>query len=494
MAVPRKFIVAFVFLFCVVSVLAAGSVDSKEFNVTIYGAVGDGKMICTTPIQKAIDACHGNGGGSVVVPAGEYRTGTLILKDHVNLVLQAGCIIVGTGAYQDFPLVHPSYRSYHDRNGYAALMYAENARDISITGLGVIDGHNKVWNHHPWLTAGTDDDGRPRNILFVSCSKIRIEGITLRNAVMWNQHYLNCKDVVVDGITVYSHGRANNDGIDIDGCRRFVIKNSVMDSDDDCLTLKSSGTASCDNILASNCVFSSYCNAIKTGTESTGGFRNVTITHCQVKPSADKTPVNQVSFRRGVYGISAITLACVDGGTCKNINISDINIEGSQSAIFIRLGKRNRPYTAGARVTKDGVMHDIKLSNIFIRGSGDLGCYVLGLPNNPIRNLSFSNVVIESLGGLRDGQFPTALKENPTTYPDAAVWGMSPAYGFFFSHAKNVAIKDLKLATVDPDARPPFDLVDVKDISMKKISAARAVCRCSICHKRERQRLRNRYA
>ena len=88
----------------------------------------------------------------------------------------------------------------------------------------------------------------------------------------------------------------------------FVIKNSVMDSDDDCLTLKSTGLAPCENIFVSNCVFSSQCNAIKTGTESTGGFRNVTITHCQVKPSADKTPVNSVSFRRDVDKVSPRSL------------------------------------------------------------------------------------------------------------------------------------------------------------------------------------------
>jgi polygalacturonase len=447
----------------------------KDFLVTGpgFGALGDGKNLCTAAIQKAIEACHTDGGGRVIVPKGCFRTGTIFLKDGVELHLEKGASLQGSGDYRDFPLLHPEFRSRHDKRGYAALVYAEKASGIAISGLGVIDGNNKTWIFHPGLSDDSDEDGRPRNILFASCSRIRIEGITLLNPMMWNQHYLNCEDVLIDGITVYSHGRPNADGIDIDGCRRFVMKNSVMDSDDDGLTLKSTGPAACEDVFVTNCVFSSHCNAIKTGTESTGGFRNVSITHCVVKPSADESPVFKESRRHGVDGITAITLGCVDGGIFENIQISDITIEGTQSAIFIRLGKRNRPYMEGALVTRDSVMRNIQISNITAKGTGDVGCFILGLPGNPIQNLTLSNVAIASLGGIAGDALPPEVEEKLGAYPQPTSWGISSAYGFFIRHAENVTIDGMKLSTTTPDARPPLHLVDVKTISIKKSSATR---------------------
>lgn len=93
---------------------------------------------------------------------------------------------------------------------------------------------------------GGDRNGRPRNILFISCKDVHVEGITMRNSALWNQHYLNCEDVTIDHIKVYNHSNGNNDGIDIDGCRRFILSNSIIDSDDDGIVLKSTGTAPCE--------------------------------------------------------------------------------------------------------------------------------------------------------------------------------------------------------------------------------------------------------
>ncbi len=436
-----------------------------------FGAVGDGNTLCTKALQKAVDACVAGGGGRVIIPSGRYRTGTIVLKDGVELRLEKDAVLLGSGDYRDFPLLHPEYRSRHDKKGYSALIYAEKASGIAVTGAGTIDGNNQTWTFHPGLSDDSDEDGRPRNILLVSCSRVRIEGVTLLNPVMWNQHYLNCEDVLIDGIKVYSHGRPNADGIDIDGCRRVVMKNSVMDSDDDGLTLKSTGAAACEDVFVTNCVFSSHCNAIKTGTESNGGFRNIAISHCVVKPSADDSPVFKESRRNDIDGITAITLGCVDGGVMENVQISDITIEGTQSAIFIRLGKRNRPYMEGVPVTRDSVMRNIQIANITAKGTGDVGCFILGLPGNPIRNLTLSNVAIGSMGGFAADAVPSDVEEKPAAYPQPTSWGISPAYGFFIRHAENVTIDGVRLTTAKPDARPPFQLVDVKTVSIKRSSA-----------------------
>jgi polygalacturonase len=145
------------------------------------------------------------------------------------------------------------------------LIFANEVSNIVITGFGTIDGNGAQQKPHPNALKG-DLDGRPRNILFISCKNIRVEGIRMVNAGIWNQHYLNCEDVIVDRINVYNHANRNNDGIDIDGCRRFTLSNSTFDTDDDAIVLKSTGPAGCENIVITNCIVSSFCNAIKAGT------------------------------------------------------------------------------------------------------------------------------------------------------------------------------------------------------------------------------------
>ena len=148
----------------------------------------------------------------------------------------------------------------------------------------------------------------------MSCKYIRVEGIRLTNSPVWMQHYLNCEDVIVDKIEVYNHSNYNNDGIDIDGCRRFVLSNSIFDTDDDGITLKSTGMAPCEDVAITNCIVSSWCNAIKAGTESTGGFRNITISNCIIKPSRSKEKPIFNDYPSGITGITVGIVTC----SCRN--------------------------------------------------------------------------------------------------------------------------------------------------------------------------------
>lgn len=197
-----------------------------------------------------------------------------------------------------------------DAGGWVSLIYAVDAKNISITGKGTIDGKGKGRKGRI-SGLGGDRNGRPRNILFISCKDVHVEGITMRNSALWNQHYLNCEDVTIDHIKVYNHSNGNNDGIDIDGCRRFILSNSIIDSDDDGIVLKSTGTAPCENVIISNCIVSSFANAIKCGTESTGGFKNISISDCIVKPSRHS---GERILKSTPSGITAISLEIVDGG------------------------------------------------------------------------------------------------------------------------------------------------------------------------------------
>jgi polygalacturonase len=442
------------------------------FNIVDYGAVGDGSHLCTTAIQQAIDACHQAGGGRVLVPQGRFLSGGLVMKSHVGLHLSAGSVLLGSAKHDDYPTFQPACRSHQDINGFHALIYAEKAEGFSITGEGTIDGQGKLQKPRPDRQFKSDRDGRngrPRNLLFVSCRGIRVEGIMMRNAGIWNQHYLDCDDVIVDRIQVYNHANLNNDGIDIDGCRRFVLSNSILDSDDDGIVIKSTGSAPAEYITIANCIVSSHCNAIKTGTESTGGFRHITISNCVVKPSASgETILGQKN------GITGITIGCVDGGVCENINVNNVVIEGTKVPLFIRLGARNRPHVEGAVVKQDSVMRNISISNVTASGSGDWGCAILGMPGNPIRNLRLSNITLELSGGGSTSDREIRIAENPQAYPEPTSWGKLPAYGMYLRHAADVQMDAIILQTAKPDARSAFHFENIERLDVGRVIAGDA--------------------
>lgn len=443
----------------------------RAYNITTYGAKPGGQDLCTDKIQKAVDTCSREGGGRVVIPEGVWLTGTLVLKDNVELHLASGATVQGSTNHVDYPTFHPGYRSHKDINGFNALIYAEKAANIALTGNGVIDGRGSDQRPRDGTQFCGDTDGRPRNILLISCKNVRVDGISMKNSGVWNQHYLNCEDLLIENIRVYNHANRNNDGIDIDGCRRVVFRNSVIDSDDDGICLKSTGPAACEYVTISNCTASSHCNAIKTGTESTGGFKHVQISDIVVKPCA---PEGKVVYGRA-EGITGITVGCVDGGICEDITIRDITIEGTLSPIFVRLGKRNRPHTPGAEVTADSTMSNIVISNVTATGCGDWGCAILGLPGNPIQNLQLRDITLSFAGGGTEEDSKREIKEGLTSYPQPTAWGKLPAYGLFIRNVNAISLKNISMKTVQEDARPPVWLENIEGavLSDAKANGAR---------------------
>ena len=438
--------------------------SEPEINIATCGATQGGQTLCTKIIQQAVDTCSSKGGGRVIIPAGTWLSGTIVMKDNVELHLAEGATLLGSTKHADYPTFNPEYRSHKDINGLHALIYAEKAENIAITGSGTIDGQGKKQKPREGKQFKSDRDGRPRNILFISCKNILIQGITMKNSGVWNQHYLNCEDLLVEDIEVYNHSNRNNDGIDIDGCRRFILRNSIIDSDDDAICLKSTGAAACEYITVSNCISSSHCNAIKTGTESTGGFKHVNITDITVKPCADsKVVYGQAS------GITAITVGCVDGGICEDINISDIRIQGTSVPIFVRLGKRNRAHTPGAEVKKDSIMKDITISNVTASDCGDWGCAILGLPGNPIKNLTLENIQITFAGGGSEEDSKRQIKEGLKSYPQPTSWGKLPVYGFFFRNAHGINMKNIDIKVAKKDVRSPIWMENVNGATLSNV-------------------------
>lgn len=475
MSVQKIFILTFLYVFFSFTAFSSPSLkgDKKSTNnvqsfiISDYGAVGDGTTLCTEAINKAVLDCNKHGGGQVYFPPGKYLSGTIVLKDNVELFLERGSALLASSRHQDFPrMPQPKYRSQKDPGGWFSLIYADEASNIGIRGFGTISGQGELQKPRPHLLGG-DRDGRPRSILFISCNKIRIEGVTMIHSGIWNQHYLNCEDVIIDKIEVYNHANRNNDAIDIDGCRRVIFTNSIVDSDDDGITLKSTGAAACEDIVISNCIVSSWCNAIKAGTESTGGFKNITISNCVVKKSrSEQKPI----FNDYPSGISGISLEIVDGGTMEGVTISNVTIDGTKCPLYIRLGNRARKHTKDGPTPKVGTMKNISISNLVCYNSGNYSNSITAIPGYYIENVSLSNIQFFNEGGLKAGEYLPDLervKEDERGYPQPTVWEELPSSALFIRHVKNIMIQGLLIGSDATDPRVPIIANDVEGLSIK---------------------------
>ena len=443
---------------------------AQQFNILDYGAVkNDTGRLSTVAINKAVEACFLSGGGTVFIPAGIYKSGTIVLKDNVGLYLDNGAVLYASTDHRDFPRQRqPRYQSQKDPGGWFALIYAEGAVHIGISGKGTIDGQGALQYPQKDLLGG-DLDGRPRNILFISCRNVSVDGITLLNSGMWNQHYLDCEDVLIHDIRVYNHSNKNNDGIDIDGCRRLVLSSSIIDSDDDGIVLKSTGPAGCEDISISDCIVSSYTNAIKCGTESTGGFKNILISNCVVKPTRSAA---ESKFGLPRTGITGISLEIVDGGIMDGVNVNNIVMEGTQCPIYVRLGNRARKYKKDAAPPPCGQMRNIQITNITAYHTGNYSTSVTGVPGARIENISLRNIHIVNNGGVRNGEFIadySKVKEDEKGYPQPTVWKNLPSFGFFIRHVKNISLSDIILGSLDPDPRRAVIAVDVEGLFVRNL-------------------------
>jgi polygalacturonase len=439
------------------SLIISHVVQAKEYNILDFGAKSDTTVVCTKAIQEAIDACNANGGGRVIIPAGNFVTGTIILKSFVELYLENGATLLGSKNILDYPDIKPDYISLRTQGTTRQLIYAENASHIAISGLGEIDGQGKYFKI---MQPNAEGVLRPHLIRFISCQDIVVQNVSLRNSGAWMEHYLACERLQIKGVKIYNHCKINhhnNDGIDLDGCKNVTVSDVICDSDDDAITLKSTSPKACENITITNCVVSSHCNAIKMGTETTGGFKNITISNCIIKPSE----YNDGDISGVKTGITGISLEIVDGGTMDGICISNVRIEGTHSPLFIRLANRARPYKEGLEVTQVGIIKNVSINNVFITSDEKIGCSITGIPGHPVENIHLSNIYFQSEGGGLKEDVYREVPEKEKDYPEGTMFGVLPAYGFYIRHAQNISVTGGETNTANPDSRPAFYLDDV---------------------------------
>jgi polygalacturonase len=436
----------------IVCVLVAGSVMAAEelHDIRDYGAKPDGKTLCTSSIQQAIDACSRAGGGTVYLPPGTFLSGTIYFKSGVTFRIAAGCTLLGSTNLKDYPPTVQEFRSYTDNYTDKSLIYGENVENIAITGRGTIDGQGASFEG-PYKV-------RPYMIRFIQCRNVTVKDVTIKNSPMWVQHYLACDDVRITGITVRSLVNSNNDGIDIDSCRRVVISNCNIESGDDAIVLKSTSARVCRDVAVSNCILSSRCNALKMGTESNGGFQNIAITGCSIYDTR----------------LAGVALEIVDGGTMDGVVVSNITMRMIGAPIFMRLGNRARPFRKDMEKPGIGAMRNITISNIEATGANSTGCAISGLPEAKIENVTLSNVRLTFEGGGTKADAGREIPEKPDAYPEYSMFGKLSAYGLYCRHVKDLKLLNIQLLLERPDHRYAVILEDVEGGLINGLDAQRS--------------------
>ena len=452
-----------------VSVTCFSNASSGIYDPFFYGAKGDGKTNDTEAIQEAINNCHQEGGGKVYFHNGQFLSGTIYLKSNVTLDIEAGAVLLGSDNLDDFPIIPSRYPSYTgELVTNKSLIYSEDARNISVCGRGTINGRGDLWVDGPY--GSPSFSVRPRIIHFRGCENVRICDVTLYNAASWVQSYQSCKNMVIDGITVDSRentdiekprfadapGR-NNDGLDLIDCQQVRIANCFINSGDDAICLKSfSPDEACRDITITNCIVSSNASGIKIGTESSGCFEDITVQNCVIYDTR----------------VDAVSIITVDGAKVERIIISDItarNIKGS--AIFIRLGNRNRQYRKNVAINTP-VLTDIIIENIQgTRISSDYGCSVSGITDNPVENIILRNISLALEGGGKTEDSYRQIPEKAKDYPNGSTFGILPSYGFFIRHAKSISLENIRLSFAKEDQRPAILCDDVEHLEIKGLKA-----------------------
>ena len=427
--------------------MAGGLVDSTSFLITNFGAVGDKVTLNTKAIQRAIDSCAASGGGLVVVPAGNFLSGTIHLKTGVTLHVQSGGTLFGSPRASDYPLNTSVYHSTNNR----ALIYAKDANHIGISGTGTIDGQGKS---SEFQNNGKEDGTRPKIIEFANCDDIMVKDINLTNAAYWTQYYVYCRNVVIDHINVYSFANFNNDGIDVDS-QNVTIRNCTINSQDDGICLKSESPVACRNVTVDNCTITTNCNGIKFGTASSAGFKNIKVQNCKVsKPPLHLYP--------RVYGQSGIAIEAVDGGVIDSVLCDNIQISGVETPIFIKLGDRSRKNPDGLGLP--GKMQNVTISNVTARGESKMSSSITGFPGYYVNNIVLKNVSLTSSGGGTTTDANRVVPENQKNYPENTMLGTLPAYGLYIRHAKNITLDNVTTSYASSDVRPAIYTEDVQNV------------------------------
>ncbi len=399
-------------------------IPAREFDITKFGAVGDGQTDCSAAIAKAVDAAAEKG-GRVIVPAGDFLTGPIHLKSNVDLHLAATNSVLkfSTNPKKYLPAVRTRFEGMECWN-YSPLIYAYEQKNIAVTGLGTLDGQADDSNWLAWKGQKNKEGGtqkaarkrlddmnnsgvpmderrfgegdflRPPFVEFNLCRNVLIEGVKVRRSPMWELHPLLCTNVIVRGVDINSHG-ANNDGCDPESCTDVLIEKCIFDTGDDCIAIKSGRNADgrrvgvpSQNIIIRECTMRDGHGGTTIGSEISGSCSNVFVENCEMS-----SPELTCALR--------LKSNAMRGGVLQNIFMRNINVGLVKDSVL----QIDFLYEEGAKgeqkpVAKNVVMENIKVAQtprvLNVRGFPAASISEVRIYNSSFKQIKKPDQVIEA--------------------------------------------------------------------------------------------------
>jgi polygalacturonase len=393
---------------------------NRDFDITRYGATGDGVKDCSEAITRAIAACSAAGGGRVVVPKGIYMTGPIHLKSNIDLHVAEGATLRFVRDPKRYlPLVYSRWEGMECMN-YSPFIYSDGQDNIAVTGSGTLDGNcdcehwwpwkgrtNCGWKEgQPWQQAARDKlyemcakdvpveqrkfgEGsylRPSFIEPVRAKNVLIEGVTIINSPMFEVHPILSSNVTVRNVKINSHG-PNNDGCDPDSCRDVLIEGCVFDTGDDCIAIKSGRNRDgrrvavpTENVIVRNCRMKDGHGGLTIGSEMSGGVRNVFFENCQL----DSPNLNQaLRFKTNA----------LRGGTIENIYFRKIQVGQISDAVL----QIDFYYEEGPNGPERPVVRNIDIRDLTCK-KAKYALHLRGFPNAPVHDVKLEHCTFENVG------------------------------------------------------------------------------------------------
>lgn len=408
------------------------------YNVLDYGALNDGKNLCSKAFDTVIAECEKSGGGKVYVPAGKYLTGPIFLKSNTELYIEAGAELIFSNNISDYPVVTSRWEGVK-RECYASCINADNAENVSITGRGTINGNGAFW----WklFNAKENKYPRPKLIAPYECKNVLIDGVTLTNSPSWTINTILCDNVTVNNVTINNPSDSpNTDGIDPESCSNVHISNCHIDVGDDCIAVKA-GTEDtkdrvlCTNITISNCTMVHGHGGVVLGSEMSGNITNVVISNC-VFEGTDRGI--RLKSRRGRGGV-------VEDIRVNNIVMNNVLCPFVANLYYFCGPKGDDKYVWDKNpypVTEETpAFRRLSFSNITAKNVNAAAGYFYGLAEMYVEDISFDNVYI-------------SMAENPVADIPAMHAEIQPmaGKGFFMSNAKKFVFNNVSVNGVDDSA------------------------------------------